>query len=169
MTLPDIATSISPVEADRLVELARDSVVLEVGSWRGFSTVAMAQVARRVYAVDHHLGDEHAGHDESLSYLIANLDRYGVRDRVAVLVSDAAGILPALGKPLADGAFLDAFHEAPAVRGDLAMVWPLVRTGGWLAIHDYGRFGVAEAVDELVAWYGLDLELTETLAVVRKS
>lgn len=162
--LPDIETSVSPAEGERLAELAIAGVVLEVGSWRGFSTVAMAQTAKLVHAVDHHLGDEHAGHDESLSILMENLDRFDVRDRVIVHVGDAADVLPAFRLGMFDMAFIDAFHETEAVRRDIELVRPLVHVGGVIAFHDYGRFGVAEAVNEL----GWPVALTETLAVVRK-
>lgn len=164
MTLPDIPSSVTREEALRLTELSRDSVVLEVGSWWGFSTVAMALVAKRIHAVDWHLGDEHAGHDESLGPLVANLDRHGVRDRVIVHVGDAADVLPAFRPGMFAGAFIDAFHETEAVRRDIQLVLPLVHDRGWIAFHDYGLFGVKEAVDEL----GWDIELTDTLAVVRK-
>lgn len=168
IALPDIPTSVSRPEAERLIELAQGRVVLEVGSWWGHSTVAMALVADRLHAVDWHLGDEHAGHDESLAPLMANLDRYAVRHKVAVHVGDAALVLPSFKLGYFGLAFIDAFHETEAVRQDIANVLPLVRVHGYLAFHDYGRFGVREAVDEMCAEHGWDLELVETLAVVRK-
>lgn len=165
MTLPDIPSSVSAVEAERLMELANGRRVLEVGSWRGFSTVAMAMVALRVHAVDWHLGDEHAGHDESLGPLMENLDRFRVRSKVVVHVGDAAHVLPLMPPGHFDLAFIDAFHETDAVRRDAELVLPLVHAGGRIAFHDYGRFGVKEAVDELgLAW----IDLTETLAVLEK-
>lgn len=164
MTLPDIPTSISVPEALRLVELARDAQVLEVGSWWGFSTVAMAQVAKHVDAVDHHLGDDHAGHDESLQPLVANLERYGVRDRVSVLVGSSSSLLPRLVRGQYDFAFIDAYHTTEAVLEDARLVMPLVRKGGRIAFHDYGRFGVSEAVHELFD----RIERVETLAVVTR-
>ena len=60
--------------------------------------------------------------------------------------------------------FVDAAHHYEAVRDDIAAWWPLVRSGGILAGHDYihkknkdGRFGVKRAVDEFVATNGLQL------------
>lgn len=162
--VPDIPSSVTREEVERLVELAKDQIVLEVGSWWGYSTVAMALVAKRLHAVDWHQGDEHAGHDESLAPLMANLDRYGVRERVVVHVGDSAAVLPTFRLGMFDGTFVDAFHETEAVRQDIQRVLPLVHIHGWIAFHDYGRFGVKEAVDEL----GWDIDLVGTLAVVRK-
>lgn len=149
--LPEIASSVSVEEALALRELAAGALVLEVGSWRGFSTVTMAQVAQRVDAVDHHLGDEHAGHDESLSYLMRNLDAYDVRDRVVVHVGAASEVLPYMPRGHFDVAFIDAYHTRPAVERDAELVRPLVHHRGVVAFHDYGdeRFGVTAAVDEL--------------------
>lgn len=164
MNLPDIPTSVSRSEAERLCELAEGKVVLEVGSWWGFSTVAMALVAKRVHAVDWHQGDDHAGNDESLAPLMANLDRYGVRDRVVVHVGRSEDVLPLFPTGHFDLAFIDAFHTTEAVRADIHLVLPLVGVHGYIAFHDYGLFGVKEAVDEL----GKPIELTESLAVVKK-
>lgn len=160
MDLPKIDTSVTSEEAVALRDLASGKVVLEVGSWRGFSTIVMAQVATTVHAVDHHLGDEHAQHDESLAYLMAHLDEYGCRSRVIVHVGSSEDVLPLLPRGHFDMAFIDAYHVAEAVQRDADLAIPLVRFGGILAFHDYGdaRFGVTQVVDRLA-----DLEHLETI------
>lgn len=166
--LPSIASSVTAQEAFRLRDLAKDRVVLEVGSWRGFSTVTMAQVATRLHAVDWHRGDDHAGHDESLPYLMAALDDYGVRERVIVHVGSSEQVVPLFPAGHFDFAFIDAYHTAEAVRRDAELVLPRVRSFGLIGFHDYGddRFGVTEVVDALE---GVRLEhVTGSLAVVRK-
>lgn len=161
-----IPTSMSDEEVARLVELASGKVVLEVGSYLGHSTVAMAQVAERVHAVDWHRGDEHAGTEETVHPFLDNLEAHGVRDRVIAHVGRSEVILPMFRAGYFDMAFIDALHTTEAVVGDIDRVMPLVHVHGVVAFHDYGdeRFGVTEAVD------GLDepLEVTGTLAVVRK-
>lgn len=149
--LPKIDSSVSLDEGAALRKYAEGAVVLEVGSWRGFSTIAMAGVARVVHAVDHHLGDEHAGHDESLAYLMQNLDVFGVRERVVVHVGSSEVVLPLFPRGYFDLAFVDAFHTEEAVRRDADLVIPLVRAHGLVAFHDYGdeRFGVTAAVDRI--------------------
>jgi glycosyltransferase involved in cell wall biosynthesis len=67
-------------------------------------------------------------------------------------------VLPELVRQgvLFDGCFLDAQHDTASVEADLALALPLVRPGGWIAFHDYGRgeqtghpgFGVTEAADK---------------------
>lgn len=161
-----IPTSISDDEVARLVELAAGKVVLEIGSYLGHSTVAMAHVAERVYAVDWHRGDAHAGSEETMHPFLDNLEANGVRDKVIAHIGRSEDILPLFRAGSFDMAFIDAYHTTEAVLRDIDMVMPLVHVHGIVAFHDYGdeRFGVTEAVD------GLDepVELTGTLAVVRK-
>lgn len=166
--LPDIPTSVSALEAFRLRDLAKDRTVLEIGSWRGFSTVTMAHVAARVHAVDWHIGDEHAGHDDSLPQLFDNLGRYGVRDRVVLHIGASWDVVPLFPAGYFDFAFIDGYHTTEAVQRDAELVLPRLRTGALLGFHDYAdeRFGVTAAVDALegVKWHSL----AGSLAVVRK-
>lgn len=163
ITVPDdIPSAITGEEAARLASLASGGDVLELGAWYGFSTVVLAQAARKVTSVDWHQGDGsltemgEAGRDTWAEYR-ANLARYGVTGRVDARRGRFEDVLPALKAQgvLFDGVFLDAQHDAAAVQADLDLVLPLVRPGGWVAFHDYGRgpetghpgFGVTEVAD----------------------
>lgn len=164
MILPrEIISAVSDGEAERLAELADGKTILEVGSYFGFSTVVMGLVARNVHSVDWHKGDEHAGASDTLAPFMANLARYDLVGKVIVHVGEVADVLAVFGEDSFDGAFIDGFHTTEAVARDIALVRPLIRPGGFIAFHDYGRFGVREAVDAM----GLPVELTGTLAVVR--
>jgi predicted O-methyltransferase YrrM len=154
----------SEAEVNRLVELATGMVVLEIGSYLGHSTVSMAKVAAVVHAVDWHRGDPHAGTEETVHPFLDNLAAHGVRDQVVTHVGRTEDVLPFLRPRIFDLVFHDAYHTTEAVTDDIALFWPLVKSGGVVAFHDYGLFGVKEAVDRL----GLLIEHTETLAAVRK-
>lgn len=155
----------SPTELARLVELATDRIVLEVGSWLGASTVAMAEKARRVHSVDWHRGDPHAGHDETAHVFLDNLTASGYRQKVIAHIGRSEDVLPMFREETFDFAFHDAYHTTEAVTVDVGLILPLLVPGSLLAFHDYGLFGVQEAVDRLT--FGALVELTETLAVVR--
>lgn len=159
----DILTAITPQEASVLVDLVRDRRVIEVGAQFGFSTVLMAQVAKEVVSIDHHRGDEHAGHFDTLGEYLGNLRRYGVRARVEPIVADWREVVHDLAT--FDVAFLDASHGEIEVANELSAFSRLAPT---LAVHDYGRFGVKPAVDRFRHDLGWALDLTETLAVLRK-
>ena len=160
----DIFTSVSVEEAIKLAKLAHDKVVLEIGSWTGYSTVVMGQVAKQVHAVDWHKGDEHAGHNETLPEMWANINRYGLRDKIVIHVGRSEEVLPLLRPDSFDMVFIDGFHRIDAVLKDIDLALPLMKVGATWAFHDYGdeRFDVTEAVD---AFHPGEKEITGSLAV----
>jgi predicted O-methyltransferase YrrM len=160
-----IPTALTRAELSRLGELARGRLVLELGSGYGASTVALAQSARRVHAVDWHRGDEQAGRHDTLGPYVANLERHGVADRVVTHIGRFDDAVAVMRPGSFELAFLDGCHDRGHVEADLALVLPLLTPGAAVAFHDYGRYGVTEVVDELAA--GGSLEVTDSLAVVR--
>lgn len=143
----DIPSAVSGAEVNLLCQLAEGKTVLEVGSDFGRSTIALASVAQKVHAVDWFQGDGHAGARDAMPGFWENLKRYRVHGKVVVHAGDAHEVLPMFRPEQFDGAFLDAFHEADAVFADACLIRPLLKPGGWLAFHDYGRFTVKEGVE----------------------
>ena len=135
----DILTAVTREESLALAELARGEQVLEMGAFYGHSTVVLASVAEHVVSVDWHQGDSHAGDYRTETQYRANLERYGVADRVSVIVGRFEDVLPSLEGSVFDGLFLDAHHTFESVSADLDLALPLVRPGGFVAFHDYGR------------------------------
>lgn len=158
LQMPPITSAVTPAESRALARLAEGQVVLEMGAHFGYSTVVLASVAEHVISVDWHAGDVHAGQSNSEPEFRANLWRYGVTDRVRVEVGRFEDVLPRLAAEgvVTDGAFIDAQHDSDSVRRDLALALRIVKPGGWIAFHDYGRgphtgnpgFGVTEVADE---------------------
>jgi predicted O-methyltransferase YrrM len=169
MTRLPIRSGIKDDEAEVLRDLARGRRVLEIGSWFGFSTVLMAQVAEMVHAVDWHQGDDItrnvAGYKgETLGAMWANLTKYGVRKKVVMHVGSSDAVLPLFAHRSFDFAFHDSYHSTERVSRDIGLMLPLIKEGSLLAIHDYGRYGVKDAVDAL----GLPVvSLTRSLIVVQ--
>lgn len=152
-------------EAEKLQDLAADKVVLEIGAWYGFSTIVMARVAKVVHSVDWHLGDSFSGRPDGGTFrqFQENLERHKVSSRVVVHLGDSRYILPMLRPRSFDLVFVDGQHSHAAVRYDGVEARHLVKLGGVVAFHDYGRFGVKYGVDEI----GLPFELVGTLAVMK--
>lgn len=163
----DIFSSVSVDEALELQRLADDKTVLEIGTWAGYSAIAMAQVARQVHTVDWHQGDEHAGHGPTLPELWRNVNRYGLRDKIVIHVGRSEEVLPYLREGSFDMVFIDGFHRIDEVLADINMSLRLVKEGGTWAFHDYGdeRFDVTEAVD---AFYPGKLRQVGMLAVIEE-
>lgn len=146
-----IPTHMTPEEVSALVELARGKYVLEVGSWLGHSTVAMAQVARCVWAVDWHRSDAElaasiGGTFDSARPFLDNLDAAGVRDRVVAVIGRSEEVLFRLGLRAFNLSFLDGGHSADQVFVDARGAIEATTRPGVLAAHDYGLFGVAEGL-----------------------
>jgi predicted O-methyltransferase YrrM len=133
-------------------------LIVEVGCWKGRSTVALATGMRqaRLVVVDHFQGsdEEEHRHDPDLPRLRevfeANLRRAGVRERVEIVQAFSLVAARRWDEPI-NLLFLDAAHDYESVRDDLAAWWPLIKPGGMMVIHDYGQPnfpGVQRAVDE---------------------
>lgn len=162
LIIPGIVSAVTREEAAALAGLARGKTVLELGAYLGFSTVVLASVAAEVISVDWHLGDAHAGLGDTWEGFCSNLDRYGVADRVHVIRGRFEDVLPPMAAvvPRFGGCFLDAMHDEESVSRDTALALPLIRPGGFMAWHDYGRgdatgnpgFAVTEVADR----YGVD-------------
>ncbi|HET8608074.1 MAG TPA: class I SAM-dependent methyltransferase [Gaiellaceae bacterium] len=160
---PDVASGLTEPEAVLLAELAAGKVALELGSWYGRSTIALASAAVRVHAVDAHGGDAHTGPLRTLDAFLRNLSRYGVRDRVVVHVGRIEDVAPVLAPASVDVVFVDGLHTRAAVERDAGLLLPLVRPGGTIAFHDYGRYDVTAVVDGL----GEPERVVDSIAVLR--
>ena len=155
--LPAISSAVTGPEAQALADLAAGKHVLEMGAWYGFSTIVLASVAERVTSVDWHYGDDHAGTVDTYEIFTFNLRRYCVEDKVQVVRERFEDALPKMAEEgrQFDGCFLDAHHSEESVTRDLYLALPLIRPGGFMAFHDYGRgphngfpgFGVTEVAD----------------------
>jgi predicted O-methyltransferase YrrM len=162
-----IRTSVTAEEAGVLAGLARNRHCLEIGSAYGFTAIVMAMNgARSVVAVDPHKPHETNEFAATLPAMEQNLEAYGVRDKVLIVLGTSAGLLP----EMADQGrrfglvLIDGDHEQAQVAADAAMALQLLGPGGVLAGHDYGNCatpGVANALDALE----LDAVVTGTLWV----
>jgi predicted O-methyltransferase YrrM len=158
-----INTSLTAAETAELQTLAVDGDVLEVGSAYGFSTVALALVARSVVAVDPH--QTHGSYGE----LVHNLTANGLRDKVDIRVNTSQQTLPALADDdrRFDLIWIDGDHSPEGVEHDVTWALKLLKSGGVIACHDYDEVtcpGVRQALDKLFGGPG---DLTDTLAVYR--
>lgn len=153
-------------ELERLADLAQGKRVLEVGSHRGCSTIALASTAQHVVAVDWHRGDtQTTGWGFTLGQCVLNLHRYGLLDKVSVVCADSQTFGRYLAEESFDLAFIDGDHRYQNVRDNLQLFLPKVKTRGHISFHDYGQKGCFEkqVVDET---FGGPDELVKSLAIV---
>lgn len=166
---PDLQGYMSDIEIAELLRLAKDATVLEVGCWKGRSTLAMATVAKAVYAVDHFKGDDFAGRGNFLPEFYNNMRTMGV-ENVFPLVGPQESILPMLKKGKFDFLFYDADHTAKATRFALDWFRESAWAGATVAVHDYCKIqpqyvGVVAEVDEFERLVGVKKRVVGTLAI----
>ena len=114
--------------------------IVEIGSWKGKSTVWLASGLRpsagtQVFAIDPHERSLEDSNAVTLDDLKRNLQRSGVMDAVVPIVAtshDAASTFDKLPGVI----FIDGSHLEEAVRIDLEDWFPKLADGGVLALHD---------------------------------
>jgi predicted O-methyltransferase YrrM len=134
--------------------------VVEVGSWKGRSTIALASGAAArpgggvVVAIDPHRGavaHRMTGEPDSWHAFLANLERAGVRDAVEPVRATSRDARPSVADDSVDVLFLDGSHRYEDVLEDLDAWRPALRIGARVAVHDaFGYPGVAAALRERV-------------------
>ena len=136
---------LSRVEGRLLYELARvtdpATCIVEIGSWKGRSTIWLAAGAKaglgaRVVAIDPHEGSSlHTGGESTEDALRGNLELAGVSDRVDVLVSTSEAAAGHWSRPIGL-LWIDGDHAYESVRRDFLLWEGQVVDGGIVALHD---------------------------------
>lgn len=166
-SLVDVVDSVegwlSRAQAALLIELAAavpaHEAIVEIGNYRGRSTVALGLGAERggatVYSVDPH--DEFVGarggrfgpHDQARLY--ANLARTGVGARVRVVGLRSLQVARAWPQRDVHLVFLDGDHRYDAVRGDYEAWEPHLLPEAEVLFDDCDFADVNRLIGELVA------------------
>ena len=163
---PDGATGIegwlTEAQAERLARAARDvgtgERIVEIGSYRGRSTVVLADAAAagvEVVAIDPHLGRDRAPRqtvenadlgETDVQAFRANLVRAGVADRVRHLRRRSEEALDDLPGPVAM-LYVDGAHSLSLARLDITRWGARVPPGGLMLVHDsFSSVGVTLAL-----------------------
>lgn len=135
--IADVPGWLTDDEGEALYELARrcegHGVIVEIGSWKGKSTICLGLGSRagravRIFAVDPHA-------DYRFGDFKANIERAGIQDLVTPVPSLSQAAAESFDEPI-ELLFVDGSHEEALVREDFAKWVPKVVEGGWVAFHD---------------------------------
>lgn len=160
-------------EANELQRLATGKRVVEIGAWKGRSTVVLSQAAEHVISIDHFKGDDYAGRFSVRNHYFESLDRFQCQN-VTTIIADSFDACQLIDSDIVRGGidlfFYDADHTKEATEN------ALFRAANWkcptIAIHDYSPAeyfkGVCEAVDWFVALGNYTFRLIDHLAVLER-
>ena len=135
----------------------RGSTIVELGSFQGRSSVAIASVLPPesiLFCVDHFEGSpEHRTMKLDLNNLFQsfqkNIEAFGVSDRIRVLRMSTVDAAGQFATASVDLILLDAAHDYESVKTDLEHWYPKLKPGGALFCDDYEPAwpGVQQAVE----------------------
>ena len=118
--------------------------IVEVGSWKGRSTIWLAfgarERGRRVLAVDPHCGSREDPSARTLDAFLGNLASAGVADAVEPLVMTSAQAVHTITEPV-ELLFVDGDHGEAGARLDADLWLPKVLPGGTVLFHDVATSG----------------------------
>jgi hypothetical protein len=138
-------------EACALALLAEGQVVLEVGSYEGRSTVAMAPYAQKIICIDHfHSAVDGQGRDDAKPGTRQKFNENTApwKDKIEVHEMDSKDAVkdawPEIGL-----LFIDGGHDYDTVKSDLGFM-RFVKIGGYAAFHDMMWLDVERVLREEV-------------------
>ncbi|MEA2443323.1 MAG: hypothetical protein QOJ12_615, partial [Thermoleophilales bacterium] len=157
---------LTDAQAERLFlagrRVGQDGTIVEIGSYRGRSTITLASAAQEgveVVAIDPHAGNDRGpqeieGYDQEAEEdnraFHANLARAGVADRVRHVRKPSQEAFDAVGGDV-DLLYVDGAHRLEPASQDIGGWGARVRPGGALLIHDsFSSIGVTLAITRLL-------------------
>jgi hypothetical protein len=155
---PAVAGWLTDAQAARLAArgaAAAGGTVVEIGSFRGRSTIVLARAAGSVIAIDPHEGSDRGpqeisadaarGEDDHAAFL-ANLEAAGVLHLVRHVRLPSGDALGEVAGPVAL-LYVDGAHRFSPARDDIARWGARVAPGGAMLVHDaFSSIGVTAAL-----------------------
>lgn len=87
-TYKEIQGWLSDKEAFALQQVARELTVLEIGTWKGKSAIAMAATALSVVTIDSFFGDDFTGKAFTLPEAVENFRKYDDQQKITLVIKD---------------------------------------------------------------------------------
>ena len=150
--IKDVPGWLSDEEGEALYELARActgrGAIVEIGSWKGKSTICLGLGSRAgsgvpIFAVDPHADYRHGEFKD-------NIERAGIADLVRPLKGLSQDVVDGFDEAI-ELLFVDGSHEEGDVRDDFEQWVPKVVEGGVVAFHDTTwHVGVRRVVAEKI-------------------
>lgn len=177
---------------EEIVETARPRIIVDVGVWKGASTIFLASLLRdrgidgAVIGVDTWLGNPECWIDDELynlvphrfgqplvySQFLSNVLHRNLQDFIVPLPihSDAGAVVLRFFDIVPDLVHIDAAHDHDSVLRDALAYWDILAPGGSMVGDDYvpGWPGVMSAAQEFASRVGMPLRVVNPKWVIRK-
>jgi hypothetical protein len=156
-----------------MIRLIRPNTIIEVGTWKGMSAVAMGEACRKesldsaIICVDTWLGNENHildgpdlkpkhGYPTIYYQFLSNVVHHKLQDIIVPLPNTSFNAAIALKKLeiSADLIYIDGAHEYESVMQDLKSYVPLLSKRGTMFGHDYFWGSVAQALKDFCSSSG---------------
>jgi predicted O-methyltransferase YrrM len=155
--LSRVEGQITAHELHKLFSIAKSTVkggvILEIGSYRGKSTLALAMGAKhsgaRVYSIDPHeeftgvAGGKYGPPD--LARKIENIAKFQLGKIIFPICMNSHDVGKIWSKPI-DVLWIDGDHSFEGVKGDYDLFSPFVKKNGLMLFHDSAMEGVKKTI-----------------------
>ena len=149
--------------ARNAAEADSNAVIVEIGSWKGRSTIALAMGLRdgggsgRVSAIDPHTGEPDRlapGPPVTVAEFNNNIERAGIEHKVELMLITSHLARPRFQQASVDVLFVDGSHQYDDVLQDIQEWQSSLKPGGVVAFNDPSAPGVYRALRERVLTRG---------------
>jgi predicted O-methyltransferase YrrM len=132
--------------------------IVEIGSWKGKSTIWMGHGSKngsgvRIFAIDPHTGTtnqkEILGTIWTFEEFKNNIKNASVDDLVTPIVKTSEEAARDFSDPV-ELVFIDGDHDYKFVKADFDLWFPKLINGGLMAFHDSGKAGPKKVLEDLV-------------------
>ena len=164
---------------DTARKIKTGNAIVEVGSWKGKSTICLGNGSRdgnkiKIFAVDPHIGSsEHhkmLGKVDTFKEFKQNINRAGIAEFVEPIRDTSKNATKNFNQRI-EFAFIDGAHEYSFVRLDFKLWFPKVMNDGVLAFHDSWHFigpNLATAIPILTSSKIKNPRLVDTITYFEK-
>lgn len=148
----------TPIEAETLYSYAKklpdDSIILEIGTWKGGSAQIIGMARRRkkgkIFTVDNFRTDIFPGGRESVGDVIERL-RISKIKNLTLVVGESDIFAQNWKEGMIDLLFIDGDHRYEGIKADISNWVPHVKRDGIVLFHDYdSHTEVTKAIHEAI-------------------
>lgn len=146
-----------------LATLSENKICIEIGCFKGLSTVWISSTASKVYTMD--------------TFEFCKVEEFKANTNqlknVTLFEGDSHSVSRLFNRESIDFIFIDADHSYESVKSDILDYFPLLKIGGIIAFHDYvsgihgDHPGVKKAVDEF--FNNIEGMVDSTIWLIKKS